>query len=300
MNGKHSIQLQLDFRTGLPTAIAGRIVSPEGREACTSLNRERTRGIKEATRPAAPGEPFEVDGWYAFVARKAAQWGVPLIPLSSLGLSFDKDGYFQSSILKRIGWGAEAIAWEDTDNGCVYKLFEVHPNSALGKRLQIEQDDDGNCRATHINADLDTTLEKLGVLHEAGACATEIVGLAASGDYLIVKQPLCIPSINYVEDRRIAAEAMHAIIPRFSLGREIRVFWLRHQPWCIGDLHENNVMRSIEGVPTIIDALICPLPPYLLRSANLLPSSIARAKALRKGEKPPSDDPFEGIPDEDF
>lgn len=225
---------------------------------------------------------------------------MPLIPLSALGLSFDSEGFFISSSLQRIGWGAEAIAWADKDSRSVYKLFEVHPNYALGKKLQIEQDHDGNCRAIHVNADLDSTLEKLGVLHEAGACPTEIVGLADSGDYLIAKQPLCEPNQNFIEDRRKAAELMHAVVPRYSLGREIRIFWLRDQAWCIGDLHENNIMYDAAGQPTIIDALICALPSMLLRSASFLQNSVSRARALREGRKPASDDPFEGIADEEY
>lgn len=95
-------------------------------------------------------------------------------------------------------------------------------------------------------------MEKLAVLHEAGACPTEIVGLADSGDYLIAKQPLCRETQGFIEDRKLAAEAMHAILPKFSLGREIRVFWRRDQAWCIRDLHENNVMVGGDGKATII------------------------------------------------
>lgn len=300
MNERSPLQFQLDFRTGLPTAISGGKIGGSERQACIALNRERTRGIKEATRPAPSGQPFEADGWYALVTARAAQWGVPLIPLSSLGLSFDRDGFFLSKTFRRLGWGAEAIAWEDKEYGCVYKLFEVHPNSALGKKLQIEQDEDGRCRVTHIDSDLDCTMEKLSVLNEAGACLTEIVGLTDSGDYLIAKQPLCFPCSNFLEQRSTAAELMHAILPKFSLGREIRVFWSRNQAWCLGDLHENNIMIDAEGVPTIIDALICPVPPLIVRSSGQLAASIERSRALSEGLSVPSDDPFNGISDDEF
>jgi len=128
--------------------------------------------------------------------------------------------------LKRIGWGAEASAWRDPETECVYKLFEVHPNSALGKKLFIERHGDGEYRAIHSNASLDDTLEKLALPHEAGACPTEIVGLTETGDYLIAKQPLCAPFADFEEDRRRACDLIRAVTPRYSLGREIHIFWV--------------------------------------------------------------------------
>lgn len=299
MNEPLLLQLELDFRTGRPTAITCGSITPAKRQACTGINRERTRGIKEATRPAPSREPIPVDGWHALVAARAAEWSVPLIPLEALGISFDEDQFICSKFLRRLGWGAEAIAWADDENACVYKLFEVHPNSALGKKLRLEKEPDG-FRMTHADADLDTTLEKLCVLHDAGACPTEIVGLAESGDYLIVKQPLCLPLLSFATDRKCAAEKIHAVVPKRSIGREVRVFWLDGQAWCIGDLHENNIMRELDGSPTIIDALICPLQPVYYRQESFLQAAVRRARDLREGRTPASDDPFEGVSDEDF
>ena len=166
--------------------------------------------------------------------------------------------------------------------------------------LVIEQDDEGGFRAIHGDADLDSTMEKLAVLHEAGACPTEIVGLAETGDYLIAKQPLCGPHQDFQQDRKRAAEAIKAVVPKYSLGREIRVFWVRDQAWCIGDLHEGNIMRDAAGQATIIDALICPLPTRMLKLAPHLQTSVMLARALREGRDVPSDDPFLNAHDEDF
>mgnify|MGYP002378196965 FL=1 len=224
---------------------------------------------------------------------------MPLIPLQSLGVFFDAEGFITSQTLRRLGWGAEAIAWADDENRCVYKLFEVRPNSALGKKLRLQREPDG-FHMTHADASLDDTLEKLCVLHDAGACPTEIIGLAESGDFLIVKQPLCLPSPDFIADRKSAAEKVHAVVPRRSIGREVRVFWLNDQPWCLGDLHENNIMREPDGAPTIIDALICPLPPVFIKQESFLQSAVKRAQDLRAGRAPESDDPFAGVCDDDL
>ena len=62
-----------------------------------------------------------------------------------------------------------------------------------------------------------TPLRSFG-LHEAGACPTEIVGLAESGDHLIAKQPLCGPFDDFEEDRRSAATSIKAVVPKYSIG----------------------------------------------------------------------------------
>ncbi|MDZ4286542.1 MAG: hypothetical protein U0984_01210 [Prosthecobacter sp.] len=182
----------------------------------------------------------------------------------------------------------------------VYKLFDLKETGGLGKKLTLERNEDRGWRAVPCDANLDDTLEKLSVLHEAGACPTEIVGLAATGDYLIVKQPLCYPFDNFEEDRRIAAASIKAVVPKYSIGQEIRVIWLQDQAWCIGDLHKGNIMRESNGAPTIIDALIGPLPPELLRAEPALQTAANRARDLREGREPPPDDLFHGVSDDEL
>lgn len=152
--------------TGRPTAIQGDVVSGIERAACTAFNRERARGIKEATRPAPPGEPISDDGWNALVTRKAHEWGVPLIPLEKLGLSFDRDGFSASSRLRRLAAGAEATAWEDSANRCVYKLFDLK-NYTLGKKLILETNEEGDIRAVSKDATLYSIGREIRVIYLA-------------------------------------------------------------------------------------------------------------------------------------
>lgn len=168
----------------------------------------------------------------------------------------------------------------------------------MGKRLALDEEMEHCWRATPVDGDLQATLEKLNVLHDAGACATELIGLAESGHYLIVKQPLCHAVGEIDDDRNRAAEAMLAVTPRHSLGREIRVFWLGGQAWCLGDLHPRNIMRDAAGQPTIIDALIGPLPPRVLRAAPRLLASVEKARARREGRPFATDDAFASVSDD--
>ncbi|HYF36847.1 MAG TPA: hypothetical protein VD994_16240 [Prosthecobacter sp.] len=59
-------------------------------------------------------------------------------------------------------------------------------------------------------------------------------------------------------------------------------------------------MRETGGTPTIIDALIGPLPPELLRTHPALQAAVNRARDLREGREPPPDDVFHGVSDDDL
>ncbi|TDU66633.1 hypothetical protein EI77_03728 [Prosthecobacter fusiformis] len=182
----------------------------------------------------------------------------------------------------------------------VYKLFDLRETGALGKKLAFESTADGSWMTVPCDATLDDTLEKLCLLHEAGACPTEIIGLAATGDYLIAKQPLCQPFANLEEDRRTAAESIKAVMTSCFLGREVRVFWADGRAWCLGDLHQGNIMREVDGTPTIIDALIGALPPNVIRSLAALQTAIHRSRLWWETGNLISDDPFSGIADDEL
>ena len=136
------------------------------------------------------------------------------------------------------------------------------------------------------------------MLHEVGACATEIIGLADTGDYLIAKQPLCQPYGESLEaDRHKALQDIKAVIPTGSFGAMIWIFWSNGQPWIVGDLHKGNIRRDKRHHPTIIDALIGPVPPMILAASSPLDRAVRRARAWRESGTLPSDDPFAAIAD---
>ena len=301
MNGNIETQLQLDFRTGRPTFIHGKRLSERERQACATLNRQRSGGIAATARQSASGQPLSIDVWTSLVAREAEKLEVPLIPLSAFGLSFDSEGFMHSNLLERLGTGAEATAWKDARYGCVYKLFDLKRNGALGKKLEVHSEGPYNSRVSPSDAELRETLEKLSVLHEAGACPTEIVGLADTGDYLIIKQPLCFPyGPDFHADRNVAVEILKAVLPHGSYGSTVWVFWAAGKPWCLGDLHKGNIMRGMDGKPTIIDALIGPLSPAILRAEPALDWAVSKAHALREGRKPVVDDISHGVSDDEL
>jgi hypothetical protein len=78
------------------------------------------------------------------------------------------------------------------------------------------------------------------------------------------------------------------------------VFWLNGETWCMGDLHQKNLMRTQAGDPTIIDALIAPIPVGILEGHHHLQHAARRAEALRKGLPVEPDDVFHGVSDDEL
>lgn len=185
------------------------------------------------------------------------------------------------------------------ENRVVYKLFDLQSDGTLGKRLLFESNEEGEFEIRNRPAELRDTLEKLAVLNEAGAHPTEIVGLSDDGHYLVVKQPLAGPHHDYESDRMVALEFLRAVEPTSTrLRTRMAVIWLAGQTWLVGDLHERNIMRDGDGMPTIIDALIGPVPVLAIREFAWLRNAVADARALREGRALPERKLFDDVDDD--
>jgi hypothetical protein len=280
-------QLHIDFRTRRPTGIDFSSPAADQRAACTTLNRERTRAILEATQLTPPRESLSPDAWLAAVTRASRALEVPLISLEGLGFHHDEDGMLCSQFLSPMTSGAEASPFLDEPWNVVYKLFDLRADGSLGKKICLDQLESDRFEVKLLPAVLVDTLEKLSVLNEAGGHPTEIVGLSANGDYLIAKQPLAFPYKDYQKDREIATKAVGGIVPLFTnLQRQVAVIWLNSNGWLISDLHHRNIMRDREGNPTIIDALIGPVPPSAQRQLAWLRNAVEDAEDVRRGGPP--------------
>ncbi|WP_367870762.1 hypothetical protein [Luteolibacter sp. Populi] len=201
-----------------------------------------------------------------------------------MGIRHDDDGLLESELLVPLAPGAEASPYLDREWGAVYKLFDLRTNGALGKKIELLPDSEGNFEVVLCDAVLSDTLEKLAVLNEAGALPTEILGLSESGGYLIVKQPLAYPRGDFESDRKTATTAIRGILPLFTgMRRTVAVIWVDNRAWLVSDLHERNIMRDSDGVPTIIDALTGPVPPSAMKHLPWLREAVEDARELRAG-----------------
>lgn len=289
MNEPSESQFHLDFRTGRPTAIPGPGVTGDVRSACAALNRERVRGLTEADRQTASRESIPPDVWAATFAQRCHEWAVPLIHLSALGISHTDERLLHSSFLAPLKSGAEACPFWDQDWGVVYKLFPLLDSGGLGKTFTM---DFGDGDAEHVevtthDASLMETIDKLWVLSEAGALPTEIVGLASTGDYLIVKQPLAQPYQDFETDREIALQQIKAVPCVAPIRRNLWMIWHNDLTYLVSDLHKGNIMRDATDTPAVIDALFCPISHAVVRQRTWLMEAWEDARHWRiHGQKP--------------
>jgi hypothetical protein len=295
LNGQPETHIQIDYRTGQPTAITGERLSTFGREACSVLNRSRARGILAAIAVPASGKSLEIDVWTALVASTAREWDVPLIPLAALDIVRDGNGFLSSPSMAQLPSGQEAQPFADEKVGVVYKLFYLRPTGGLGRKVTLARNSDGEFEMTFRDAVIVETLAKICILHEAGAHPTEIIGITDSGDFLIVKQPLARhqpysrgisspPTEDlFIQDRQRALDALKGV-PCVSPGlrRTVAVTVVEDEAWMIADLHERNIMRDSEDKPTVIDALVGSVTKAACDGLPRLAEAVERARVWRE------------------
>lgn len=272
------------------------MVGDAERAACGRLNRLRTRLILDAVKGFAPGEPLTADVWFETVAGRTAEWEIPFIPLERLGIRRELDsGWWQTETLVPMKSGQEVYPFHDREHGVVYKFFDLKGRASVGKKLRYERLSEHEFDLIHGLASLPETLEKICVLHDAGALPTEIAGVADSGDCLIVKQPLALArpysggftgegsEMLFEQERREAIAAICGILcPCPGLRQTTAVITLDDRPWFVGDLHERKIMLDADGRPTIIDALTSAVPHEAIVALPLLAEAASRAKVWRE------------------
>lgn len=218
----------------------------------------------EISRFTPQRESTSIDVWTAALIEKAQLWDVPIVPMQLLGLERDEDGFFESEELQPLPSGAEACPYIDHKAREVYKLFDLRANGGMGKKIVMQRDEEGQLVDEIKDAVLQDTLRKLSAINDGGGHPTEIIGLVDSFDHLLIKQPLAEPYHNFESDRRQAMDAMRCVTPMGGHFRNpLSVFYTQDDPWLIGDLHKGNIMRNALGEPTIIDALVGYIPPYV-------------------------------------
>lgn len=255
----------------------------------------------ELSQQTPPGESPSVNVWATHVARGASIWDIPFIPLKKLGIDRDRDGFLSSKELEPLTSGAEAAPYYDPKYEVVYKLFDLRANGALGKKVVVERDTEGNFQIELADATLFDTLKKLTILNDSGALVSEIVGLADSGDYLIAKQPFANPRQDFHQDRESAIHAIRGVVPVGStFRRTTAITYINGSAWLVDDLHERNIMRTAEDKPTIIDALIGNIPPLAIKELDWLNVAIDDAKYYRENNQIPLRKKFEDVNDADL
>ncbi len=255
----------------------------------------------EISRFSPQRESLEVDVWTAAIIEKASLWEVPIIPLDSLGIHRDEEGFLIAEELTPLKTGAEACPYLDMKSREVYKLFDLRANGSMGKKVVVQRNEEGILNAEIKEAVLHDVIRKLSTLNDGGGHPTEIVGLVDSFDHLLVKQPLAEHYRDFEVNRREAMDIMRCVSPMGGHFRHnLAVFHAQEEPWLIGDLHKGNIMINAEGNPTIIDALTGYLPPYVLKELPWLNVATEDAYTFRESGQAPLRSVFDGVRDDEL
>lgn len=224
--------------------------------------------------------------------------------MKEMGFQTDVEDYIVSTDLGYLDCGREAMVWADQEHDCVYKLFDLKIDEqfqgSIGLKLVMQGRPPDDVEVIEQPGRLDDILEKICVLHSAGACPTEIAGLTDDGKYLVAKQSRCIAMVDFKSDRELALNEMKAVAPKGPFKRELWVFYADNRFWLLSDLHAKNILRMQDGTPTIIDALTGTLTDYYRRFHPKLEEAAKRAKSLALGEDVLPDDPFADVSDDDL
>lgn len=267
----------------------------------------------EAVKLAPSGQPPPPDVWTALVSRAFREWDFSLISLDRMGLRHDDEGFIYSASLIKLPGGAEAQPFCEPDTGVVYKLFDLRENGSLGKKLRLGRTTSGEYELAACEAVLPDTLEKVCVLHEAGAHPTEIAGLSDDYRFLIVKQPLAFrqpyhegiatPEARdlFLHDRDAAIRRVRGVVCHAPGFRQtVAVIAASGHTWLMADLHPRNIMHDHEGQPTIIDALIGPVPPAAAKALPSLARAAAEAAEWSRTGIRPDYDPLGTVNDDEL
>jgi len=255
----------------------------------------------EISRFSPSRESSSLDVWTASLIEKAELWEVPIVPLDALGISRDEDGFLESADMIPLKTGAEAIPYLDRHHHIVYKLFDLRANGSMGKKIVMRRGEGGHLSDEIKDAVFQDIIRKLSAINDGGGHPTEIVGLVDSFDHLLVKQPLAEPYEDFYADKKEAMELMRCVTP---LGGQFRhplsVFYAQDEPWLIGDLHKGNIMRDVNGAPTIIDALVGYLPPYVLKEVPWIGMAAHDAQIYRESGQAPLRSLFDDVQDDEL
>jgi len=155
--------------------------------------------------------------------------------------------------LPEIGRGVEAYVYEDSENGVVYKVYEIGKSNdrSIGMRVAIEEG-----MAGLDTGQLPDIIEKTWAINELGGTPTEIVGRTLTGE-IVVKQPRGNDAAQYERAQVLAKAHLQEIpadiLPRIDMRSPLYYSHIAGQDVLLGDLHGKNFIGDTIGRGRIND-----------------------------------------------
>jgi hypothetical protein len=205
---------------------------------------------------------------------------LPLLPLDLFGFPAESEDSLAegSPLLRHIGGGVEAWAFEDQENS-IYKFFRPIEGQWIGATFRYELDEEHGLLAEACPGSYRDLLEKLDVINVIGGMPTEVIGVTPEG-VLVVKQVLgerlpegtdtsemLPPTLIPWPSRLLRCDRDHA-----------RLAFVRDRAWLVADTHDRNVVRIADGSVRIIDVVAATIGETITGHHPLLIDWLARVR----------------------
>jgi hypothetical protein len=181
---------------------------------------------------------------------------LPLRPLSDFGFADSADSPLEepNALLRHIGSGVEAWAFEALGEGSVYKFFRPREEKTIGSEFGFRRGEETLLQANAGLGGYRGLLEKLLIIHALGGMATEVVALTPQG-ILVAKQSRGETLPQGDDMSRNLPAGLIEIPSRFLRADRDhpRLFFQGATPFLVADLHARNFVRCEDGTLRVID-----------------------------------------------
>lgn len=292
---------ETDPFTGQVTHLQGsRLPGAEGWAAVLDGHRERLRALDQLGEKAAQcsiaadkdrtlvlAEEDEV-GLLEFAEDRWRELGqairefratLPLVRLETFGFDSESDDPFEANTtrLRRIGGGVEALAFADADNS-VYKFFLFREGGDVGATFDFHRGDGEVLQANAIPGSYRRLFEKLRLTHLFGM-PTEIAGITPEG-IVVAKQTFGRMLPEKTDVSGLDPARLIPIPSRFLRADRDhpRLVFLDGDAWLVADTHDRNIVVAADNSWRIIDLVAAPLPSSWLDQMPPFRDWVARAR----------------------
>lgn len=188
-----------------------------------------------------------------------------------------------SPLLRRIGSGVEASAFQSVQDGSLYKFYLPREEGRIGGTFGFGATSAaGGLDGPALQADAclgsyRDLLEKLSLILALGGMPTELIGISPEG-VLVAKQQLGERLDEGAEVGTLLPPSLIPIPARFLRAHRDhpRLAFVGGRPWFIADTHAKNLVRDTAGQLRIIDLLAAPFPAVLANHDPLMRSWLER------------------------
>jgi hypothetical protein len=189
---------------------------------------------------------------------------LPIRALGDFGFPESDDNPLEepNPVLRRIGVGVEAWAFEAAADRSVYKFYLPREEKRIGSEFGFEAGEETALQARAGLGDYRALLEKLEIIGLLGGMATEVMAVTPEG-ILVAKQALGEP-LPQGRDMSADLPAVLIEIPSRFLRADRdhpRLLFARGAPYLVADLHARNFVRAADGQLRVIDLVAGPWPP---------------------------------------